>query len=617
MIHLNKIDPFVYNNIHLVPILHNRLEFALEVHRRFTDLQPAAVAVELPPTLQDKIEAAVKRLPCLSVLVYPEKSGRTVYLPIEPVDGIIEAVRLAREHCRPVFFVDRDTEGYPLFRDPLPDSYAVTQIGYEAYCRAYWEERGSETPTPDDLLRERTMACQALTLGRQFQRVLLVCGLGHFPGIRRLLDSKPVRPLGRETRSGVVLGNLKEDSSREILSELPFLQGRYEEERTKARATGDPGVFWSLDRLRLRDELLQEAQRHHYKNSRERIMEPALAVLKKFARNYAFIQGALTPDLYQLLVAARGAANDDFAYEVWERGSYYPYQESPSPLPEIEVTARDLRINQKRIQFYRRFRNFRRRLVPVPAKKRPSPAEQEEFKKHWRGETICSYPPEDIRVEGLGDYVKKKARGILSQEQVRLIPFTTSFLDGLDVKETLRHLVENKIYVREERSVRGRVGSVVFIFDEDEPMKDQAERFPWRITWLGEHDQESDMAFYATPAGESLVGPGISRCEYGGFLLSYPPWRMVEVWKDRFFNFARSKSERLLLAGIDYSEERLVAYIAAQPPRSFCRTFAERQGKKIIYLPIGQFSPVLLKSIRFFHVLESHELRKDAHRYIR
>ena len=125
------------------------------------------------------------------------------------------------------------------------------------------------------------------------------------------------------------------------------------------------------------------------------------------------------------------------------------------------------------------------------------------------------------------------------------------------------------------------------------------------------------MAFYATPAGKMVVGPGISRCEYGGFVMSYPPWRMVDVWKDRFFNPARSKAERLLLAGIDYSEERLVAYIAAQPPRSFCRTLAERQGKKIVYLPLGQFSPVLLKSVRFFHVLESPELRQAAHRYIR
>jgi hypothetical protein len=168
----NDSNPFVFKNIHLVPILHNRLEFALEVHRRFVEYQPAAVAVELPPTLEDKISAAVKRLPYLSVVVYLEKSGRTVYLPVEPVDGIIEAVRLGLEHSRLVFFVDRDTEGYPLYRDRLPDPYAVTQIGYEAYCRAYWEKRGSETPTPDDLLRERTMAGQALALGREYQRVL-------------------------------------------------------------------------------------------------------------------------------------------------------------------------------------------------------------------------------------------------------------------------------------------------------------------------------------------------------------------------------------------------------------------------------------------------------------
>ena len=125
------------------------------------------------------------------------------------------------------------------------------------------------------------------------------------------------------------------------------------------------------------------------------------------------------------------------------------------------------------------------------------------------------------------------------------------------------------------------------------------------------------MAFYATPAGDDVVGPGISRCEYGGFVLSYPPYRMADIWKDRFFNMARSKAERLLLAGIDYSEERLVAYIAAKPPRSYCHTFAHNQARKIIYLPLGQFSPVLLTKIRFFHVLENPDLRKVAHLYVR
>ncbi len=75
---------------------------------------------------------------------------------------------------------------------------------------------------------------------------------------------------------------------------------------------------------------------------------------------------------------------------------------------------------------------------------------------------------------------------------------------------------------------------------------------------------------------------------------------MADIWKDRFFNMARSKAERLLLAGIDYSEERLVAYIAAKPPRSYCHTFAHNQGRKIIYLPWASSLLSCLTKIRFF-----------------
>ena len=606
-------NPFQYKNIRFVPILHNRLEFALEVRRQFLDWQPEAVAVELPPTLNEPVLTAVRRLPFLSVILYQEKAGPYVYLPIEPVDGIVEALRLGMERERPLYFIDRDTENYPRNTEPMPDPYAVTRIGYPSYCRAYFEERGRERPSPEDLLRERTMAHQALKLNQTYKRVLLICGLAHWAGIIRELETDPALPLGRQKRSGVTVGNLKESSSREVLSEMPFLQRRYEE----ARAESSELPMRQFDRLMIQTELLKQAGEAHEKNSRETLSLPQMALIQKFARNLALLQGSLTPDFYQLLLAARGMVNDNYAYEVWELGSGYPFQEEASGLPEVALTAEDLRLNQKQIRLYRQFRTFRRRLVPVPVKRRPTASEKEEYKKKWSGLYICSYPPEDIRVEGLGDYVKKKVRGVLSQEQVRVLPFSASLLDGLDIRETLRQVVEEKIYVREEVQVRGKVGSVVFIFQEDEPADGEEERFPWKLTWLGEHNQESDMAFYATPAGQEVIGPGISRCEYGGFVLSYPPYRMYDIWKDRFFNRARTKAERLLLAGIDYSEERLVAYIAARPPRSYCHTFAHRQGRKIIYLPLGQFSPVLLTRIRFFHVLENPELRKVAHLYIR
>jgi hypothetical protein len=157
---------------------------------------------------------------------------------------------------------------------------------------------------------------------------------------------------------------------------------------------------------------------------------------------------------------------------------------------------------------------------------------------------------------------------------------------------------------------------VVFIFDPDLPDTEGKEKFPWRITWLGENNQESDMAFYSTTAGEVVIGPGISRCHYGGFMLTFPPLRVYDIWKDSFFDIARNKPERLLLAALDYSLEQHVVYVASSPPSSLCRSFASRMGKKILYLPIGMFSSITLKKIRRFHVLDGHPVRQYAGRYI-
>jgi len=99
-------------------------------------------------------------------------------------------------------------------------------------------------------------------------------------------------------------------------------------------------------------------------------------------------------------------------------------------------------------------------------------------------------------------------------------------------------------------------------------------------------------------------------------MLTYPPMRVYDIWEDPYFNMARTKPERLLLAAIDYCEESQVAYIAARPPLSWCHTVASRYRKKIVYLPIGLFSPVSLKKMRTFHVLDGHHVREYAHLYI-
>jgi hypothetical protein len=124
------------------------------------------------------------------------------------------------------------------------------------------------------------------------------------------------------------------------------------------------------------------------------------------------------------------------------------------------------------------------------------------------------------------------------------------------------------------------------------------------------------MAFYATDPYSKFVGPGIGRAEYGGLLLSLPSQRMMDVWGDWDYAFTESKSERLLAAALDYSLEKIVVYAAARPPRSIFKTIAARLGRKIVYIPIGQLSPVALKKIRLMHVLDGHDRREVAKDYI-
>jgi hypothetical protein len=602
-------EPFEWKNIRLVPVLHNRLEFATEVRRQFGSFQPEIVAIEYPPTIGEKLLEGIERLPLLSVVYYEERDHTFVYLPIEPTDGQIEAVRLALSHNLPIHFIDRDTEGYPIDRTPMPDPYSIKRIGYWRYCRSFLDEHPRPLPDPEDQLRERTMAYHLQRLNEQGKRILFVGGLAHLPGLLTYLDKAQVPVIGRRSGGHVMLAHLHGESSREIMTEIPFVAALYERFRDNPRMP-EP------DRLRAVDLLVEKARKRHLKNSKEEVSPNQLRTFNKFVMNYALLSGFLTPDLYKVLVAARGVVDDNFAYEVWDLATDYPWQTDSPRLPVLRLRGKDLFLDQKRIRFHRHFRTLRRRLVPLPVKKRHKERFPGEWKREFKAHTICSFQPEDIIIEGFGKYVKRRAVKEKSEENNRIVPFVTSMMDGIDIRETLRNIKDGTIYVRENISLRGKVGSVVVIFDPDLPDARGKEDFPWRVTWLGEHNQESDMAFYSTTAGEVVVGPGISRCQYGGFMLTFPPLRVYDIWKDPFFDFARNKPERLLLAALDYALERHVVYVSSSPPSSLCRTFASRLRKQIIYLPIGTFSPVTLKKIRQFHVLDGHPVRSYAAQYI-
>jgi hypothetical protein len=412
-------------------------------------------------------------------------------------------------------------------------------------------------------------------------------------------EPPPPRMTGR-----IELINPHPDCLVEICTEYPYLQDQYEFHRLGAEQA-------LIDKPKVQITLMRDAEAKYEENTGEKLAHWHRLLIAKYTRNLAMASGGLVCGAFDLAVAARSIVDDNYGYEVWQTANRYPAQQTKSELETVNISGDEIWLHTKRVRIRRRLPRPKQRLKSTGIK----PRKKEKFKGEWAMQTsgvmMCSYPPEDLVIEEYGRFLKRKAKSLLSEERARVEPFTTSILDGIDIRETIRNWHRRKIYVRQLDRVAGEVGAVVVIFDED-----AANRYNYQTTWLGEHQNESDMAFYSTDPFDNIVGPGIGRGEYGGLLMTLPPRRMIDVWSDPDYEFAETKPERLLLAALDYSVERYVVYVAAHPPRSIFRSIANRINRKIAYIPIGQLSPARLKKLRVVHVLDSYQRREFAKDYI-
>ena len=70
------------------------------------------------------------------------------------------------------------------------------------------------------------------------------------------------------------------------------------------------------------------------------------------------------------------------------------------------------------------------------------------------------------------------------------------------------------------------------------------------------------------------------------------------------------------MAAIDYSEEALVTHVSPRSPPSWIASYARRQGKQVVHLPLGSLSPRSLAKLRVVHLLAGRDKRQIAPRYI-
>ncbi len=586
---------------HYFPVAPGRLEFALETRRAILRERPSIVAVELPLYLETAYLAAIARLPAITVLVYPDELNEEhgIYVPVEPCDPFTEAIRSAQETGAEILFIEPDTDR-PHHPDQYPDPYSIRRIGLDKYVEAYRvypQERSEEISAHASGMAWKLQGADPLAT------IFVVVSLNMLDPLLDAMEEPQDEP--RAKRRDVQLVNPHPDCLAEILVEYPYLQRRYEGFRTELTEEA------AIDRPRCQYQLLRDAETEYHKNTGETVQHWQRRMIARYTRNLASLGGDLAAGLFDMAVAARSVVDDNYGWEVWDMANRYPAQSASSDLETVNLSSADVWIHTKRLRLRRRLPRPKQRIRPVGLKPRRKESTPGEWAEKIDGNAICSYPPEDLVVENFGRFLKQQAKHLLSEERVRVEPFSTSVLDGIDLRETIRNWHERKIYVRQFEKLAGDVGAVVVIFDEDPDG-----RYTYLTTWLGEHQNESDMAYYSTQPFEHMVGPGIGRAEYGGFLMTLPPRRMFDVWSDPDYEFTETKPERLLMAALDYSVQRHVVYVAAKPPRSIFRSIAARLNRSILYIPIGQLSPTRLKKTRVVHVLDGHQRREEAKDYL-
>jgi len=657
---VDAIAPEVVPGIRVLPVLHERLDLAALTRRLLDTLDPAVVAVELPTTLAEAAERAVARLPKVSVVISEDEPDEALVWVVTPGDPLVEALRWARKRGRPAHLVDPDVRYRHRRRDPLPDPWALWSLGPERYL-ATVRTLVDRAPHDDaDILRERGMAHNARRAADSHPGTLLVLvGAAHARGVAEALRGPTAAPLARRRRSQVTVRHLHPDSLTALMPDPPLAHAVFEllrnghlPESTDFAATVSRRVELLAAGLKLvtgqspteaaerQRALVRYAAHRAHRRSPDGAPVPDRAALAAvvwrvaaasygeqtreethswqrrlffdFSRRHARVQGQLVPGLYEWAVAARGVADDNLAWEVFEAARCYPWQEEVAELETARVDGDMLQLGTRTVRFRRRFFRVKHRPVAVPVRRRPGPEDAAEWLAGFDGEGICSYPPEDVVVEDYGRFLQRKAVAILSAERSRSEPFTTSMLDGVDIRETMRHWHEGSLWVRQLGRAPGDAGSVVVIFDPDSDRN----AYPYLMSWLGEHDQESDMAFYATDPTEQVVGPGIMRATYGGFMLTYPPGRLFDVWHDPDYRHARSKPEVLLMAAVDYSQHKLVVHVAGRPPSPRLQAYASSQRKRIVHIPLGSLSPAALRRLRVVHVLHGRDKRAIARGYV-
>ncbi len=595
-------------HVRVLPIIHGSGDFAVCVREELLARPYDCLAVPLPPSFQDDVEAALGRLPVISAVVQKDAEGDGFsYVPIDPCQGVIAGLRTAMGERIARAFVDRETPHFEPNTGTFPDPYALKRVKPASFAAAVLP--AVPPPAPGQhAQRLAWMARRLRELERRHRSILFVCSLLDWPWVRDAYQRQlPAEP---EEEFDLALRTLAVDPRTLVflLGELPFITALYERGRRDLTPDENLSVDGVKEMVLATRDRLKEGQ----PRLAQRLTPQLLSLYFRYVRNLALVERRLTPDLYSLVIAAKQTGGDDFALALAETARAY----DPGPgrgrrlrmgIDEADVPGWGVGPAVSRLPG--------QALSWRTCQLRPKPREQERrlWKQRWDPFGQCSWPPEDQRIESFQRHVRDQAKALLGADLARSEKFTTSVMDGLDMRETLRNWHTGDLYVKVVPPSRGSIEVVVFLFD----VPADPRTYTHRVTWYAEHTEESTLAFYSTDPMKNLIGPGIAQAEYGGAMFLFPPRSIPDVWSDPRLDFADTLEERLLAGALFHSRERHVAVVSPKPPPASWRRLARRFGRKLIHLPLKRFSGQLLERLRRVHVLNGKQVRSYAADFIR
>jgi len=575
------------------------------------------LAVPLPESVSQPVEAAIEDLPSISVVVLREDRDenqgekQASYVPVDPCQAVIMGLRVAMGEGIERAYIDRDVRMYEPDPIHVPDPYNLKTVSIAAYAAAALPSLPRPLPGSQREARIAWMAFRLHELELDYSAILALCPLQDWPYVREAYLERKEYLAPDSLTSGPETYGVSDASLYFILGELPFITSLYEKRRAELRTD----KHLSIDGVK---ELLLETRTRWTAERKEYtwMTLAGLQIFLQYVRNLALLDRRLTPDLYTLVTAAKQIGGDQFAITLIETAKDYVYTQDKI---ESWRSGNTIAFGIGQAEFPDGLMVRMKSRLPGPPqlwrtlqlRPKPTPMKRRDWAQRWNPLRQCSWPPEDSRIESFNLHVRDQAKALIGADLARTEKFTTSVKDGIDFRETMRHWHKREIHVKEIPPARGSIEVVVFLFETPA----DPDKYSWQATWFAEHEAESTLSFFATPFRKSLIGPGIGQAIYGGAMFLFPPRPIPDIWTDRRLALG-SLEERLLAGALLHSREPHVALVSPLRPPARWRRLARHFRKQLIPIPLSRFSGQTVDRLRRFHVLNGHEVRSYAAKFI-